>query len=86
MRSDPSLRGTPFNFSLESPMSALDVVNMILEVMKSQLQPDIRSTAHGELAEQYLDASAAHERLGWQPTVTLREGLARTAAWYASHV
>jgi CDP-glucose 4,6-dehydratase len=85
MRSDPSLRGTPFNFSLESPVPALELVRMILEIMGSQLEPDILSTSSGELAEQYLDASAAHDRLGWQPEVTLREGLARTVDWYTSH-
>jgi len=85
MRSDSSLRGTAFNFSLESPVSALEVVEMILELMKSDLQPDIRSTAHGELAEQFLDASAAHARLGWHAQIPLREGLVRTVAWYAAH-
>jgi CDP-glucose 4,6-dehydratase len=85
MRSDPSLRGTPFNFSLESPQSALAVVEIILELMKSDLRPDIRATAKSELAEQFLDASAAHDRLGWYPEVPLREGLARTVAWYLAH-
>ena len=85
MRSDPSLGGVPFNFSLESPVSALAVTQMILELMHCDLQPDIQSTACGELAEQYLDASAAHTRLGWQPEVSLREGLTRTVAWYAAH-
>ncbi len=37
MRTDPSLRGSPFNFSLETPRSALEVVNLILEVMGSDL-------------------------------------------------
>jgi CDP-glucose 4,6-dehydratase len=58
---------------------------MILELMESNLRPDIRSTAKSELAEQFLDASAAHARLGWYPEVTLREGLARTVAWYLAH-
>ena len=85
MRGDPSLRGTPFNFSLESPVSALEVVNCILEVMGSGLEPDVRSSASGELKEQYLDASAAGSRLGWQAEVPLREGIERTVAWYRAN-
>jgi nucleoside-diphosphate-sugar epimerase len=27
------------------------------------------------------DASPARERLGWEPRVSLRDGLARTASW-----
>jgi len=85
MRKDASLRGTPFNFSLESPVSALEVVNLILEVMHSDLSPDIRAGAKGELKEQYLDASAARARLGWQPEVSFRDGLKRTVEWYQAH-
>jgi CDP-glucose 4,6-dehydratase len=85
MRSDSSLRGSPFNFSLETPVSALEVVKMILEVMSSDLLPDIQARADRELQEQYLDATAAHSRLGWQPEVSLREGIKRTVEWYGAH-
>jgi UDP-glucuronate decarboxylase len=30
------------------------------------------------------DISLARERLGWEPQVPLREGLARTIAWFRS--
>jgi UDP-glucuronate decarboxylase len=30
------------------------------------------------------DITLARERLGWEPTVPLREGLARTVAWFRS--
>ncbi len=85
IRTDSSLRGSPFNFSLETPRSALEVVNLILEVMGSELSPDIRSRSAGELQEQYLDASAAHTRLGWQAEISLREGIRRTVEWYGAH-
>jgi CDP-glucose 4,6-dehydratase len=85
MRADSTLRGTPFNFSLEAPKSALEVVRLILEVTGSDLAPDIQAYASGELAEQYLDASAAHARLGWQAEVTMAEGMEKTVAWYKAH-
>ena len=28
----------------------------------------------------------ARERLGWEPTVELREGIARTAEWFAARL
>ncbi len=85
MRGNSSLRGSPFNFSLESPLSALEVVNVILEEMSSDLLPDVQARAGGELTEQYLDATAAHTRLGWQPEVSFREGIKRTVEWYRAH-
>jgi CDP-glucose 4,6-dehydratase len=85
MRTDSSLRGSPFNFSMEKPASAIEVVNLILDVMGSDLTPDIRASADKELGEQYLDASAAHARLGWRAEVPLREGIERTVSWYENH-
>ena len=36
----------------------------------------------GEVFSIYLDTSKAQEGLGWQPTVTLEEGLRRTVAFF----
>ena len=35
----------------------------------------------GELQESFLNIDKSREVLGWQPAVTLAEGLARTFAW-----
>ncbi|PKO20563.1 MAG: UDP-glucose 4-epimerase [Chloroflexi bacterium HGW-Chloroflexi-1] len=36
----------------------------------------------GEVRVTYLDAALAQRELGWQPSVTLAEGLTRTVAWF----
>lgn len=82
MRSDETLRGRAFNFSLEKPVRVLELVETVLRVMGSDLTPDVRGTARAELSEQYLDASAARSELGWEAEVPLEEGLARTVEWY----
>lgn len=82
---DGTLSGTAFNFSLERPVTVLELVQMVLSTMGSELAPDVRGTASAELSEQYLDASAARSRLGWKPAVDLEGGLARTVAWYGEH-
>ena len=33
-----------------------------------------------------LDSTLARERLGWEPTVTLEEGIQKTLAWYKSNI
>ncbi|MDQ3243980.1 MAG: GDP-mannose 4,6-dehydratase [Gemmatimonadota bacterium] len=38
----------------------------------------------GEQQESFLDVGKAHRELGWQPSVTLQEGLAATFAWSES--
>jgi CDP-glucose 4,6-dehydratase len=77
------VRGEAFNFSPEEALSVLDLVSRILEALdRTDLRPVIQDQARGEIRDQYLDASKARRVLGWQPTVPLREGLARTVAWY----
>ncbi len=82
---DPSLTGSAFNFSLETPVRVLELVQLILSTMGSDLEPDVRASASVELRAQYLDATAARSRLGWKASVTLEEGLDRTIAWYGAH-
>ena len=79
---DPSLRGEAFNFSNELQITVLDMVNRILELMGSELVPDVRNEASNEIRLQYLSAAKARRCLQWEPLFTLDEGLQRTIEWY----
>lgn len=79
---NPGLCGEAFNFSNEAPVSVLELVERILQLMGSDLKPVIRSEATNEIRQQYLSAVKARRVLGWQPTFTLDEGLKRTISWY----
>jgi UDP-glucose 4-epimerase len=46
-------------------------------------QPEHGPARPGDLRSNLVDATAARGLLGWQPTVPLAEGLAKTAAWFA---
>ena len=76
------LRGHAFNFSNETPVTVLELTRRILELMGSDLEPDIRNDATNEIRQQYLSAEKARRMLGWRPLFTLDEGLRRTIAWY----
>lgn len=82
LAADKNLIGHAFNFSNESQISVLELVDRILKLMKSDLQPDVRNEATNEIREQYLSARKAREVLGWKPLFTLDEGLQRTIDWY----
>ena len=76
------LAGAAFNFSNEAQVSVLELVRKILALMDSDLEPEIRNEATGEIRRQFLSAAHARETLGWAPRFTLDEGLRRTIAWY----
>jgi len=80
----PELRGQGFNFSNEIQVTVLELVRRILELMDSNLEPDVRNEATNEIRHQYLSAAKAKSMLGWQPRFTFDEGLRRTIDWYKS--
>jgi CDP-glucose 4,6-dehydratase len=81
---DPSLRGQAFNFSNETPVTVLDLVDRILRMMGSRLTPEVRAEATNEIQDQFLDATKARTTLGWRPVFSLDAGLRRTIEWYRS--
>jgi CDP-glucose 4,6-dehydratase len=82
LAADRGLIGEAFNFSNEEPVSVLDITNLILKLMASDLRPDIKDEATNEIRCQYLSAAKARERLSWQPMFQLEEGLRLTIDWY----
>lgn len=76
------LYGHAFNFSNETQVSVLELVDRILTLMGSDLEPDIRGEATHEIRHQSLSAAKAKKMLNWQPLFSLDEGLQRTIAWY----
>ncbi|WP_199245553.1 NAD-dependent epimerase/dehydratase family protein [[Phormidium] sp. ETS-05] len=78
----PDLRGHAFNFANETPLSVLELVDRILNLMGSHLEPEILSQASNEIRHQSLSAAKARKMLDWQPLFSLDEGLSSTIDWY----
>jgi len=86
MAENPDLTGEAFNFSNEIQLTVLELVEKILEVMESDLEPDVRGEAAHEIKHQYLSAEKARCMLGWRPLFTLEEALQRTVEWYKEYL
>lgn len=86
LEENPQLAGEAFNFSLEQPMSVLEVVERILRVLAIDVAPDIRNEASHEIREQYLSSEKARTLLGWQPQLSFDEALEVTANWYREYL
>jgi CDP-glucose 4,6-dehydratase len=82
MAAERSMAGEAFNFSHERPMTVLEIVALVLGLMQSDLKPEIRNEATGEIRRQYLSAQKARRMLGWRPLRSLEEGLGRAIDWY----
>lgn len=78
----PELRGEGFNFSYGAQATVLELTRRILDLMKSDLEPQILNEASNEIREQFLSAEKARRVLNWSPLFTLEQGLDKTIDWY----
>ncbi len=81
--------GEFFNVGGTTPISHRDLVDLLLRVAGSgsvryvDWPPDKKIIDIGSF---YADSSAFGARVGWEPRVTLAEGLARAVAFYRAHM
>jgi CDP-glucose 4,6-dehydratase len=84
---DGGARGEAFNAGSGRPYSVREVVETLIRVAGSDVQPDFQGagTPSGEIDRQYVDRSKLQRLTGWEPKVDLEEGLRRTLEWYRAH-
>jgi len=83
---DPNLAGEAFNFANDAPITTLSLVQRILALMHSELEPVIRDEARHEIPDQYLCSDKARSILRWEPEYDLEQGLLRTIDWYSRYL
>lgn len=81
----PSILGQAFNFSDEHPVTVIELVSAIYELVKKRPDYRIVNTAKCEIEHQYLSAAKAKTMLGWKARYSLTEGLEETIAWYKEY-
>ncbi len=74
----------PVNLGNPEECRMLDLANLVLELTGSRSQPAFFPHPADDPLRRQPDISLARRKLGWSPTVTLREGLMRTIAWFRS--
>lgn len=68
---------------LHEDISNLDLIKLIIKLMaKDEAAIELTKDRPGHDRRYSVDWSLIKQELGWQPTVSLEEGLRRTIAWY----
>lgn len=78
----PELKGEAFNFSNEIQVSVKEIVQKIIKLMNSNLQPETLNEVSNEIRHQYLSAEKARRMLNWIPLFNLDQALELTINWY----
>ncbi len=72
----------PVNLGSPDEMSILDFARLVLEITCSQSKISYKRLPENDPRVRRPDISRARKYLKWQPKVELREGLAKTLAWF----
>lgn len=84
-----SIRGEVFNFGVggSNPTRTIDVVKLASRLFDGQeREPVLLNPNEPRTKAKYLDNSKAIQRLGWKPSLGLKEGLRETIRWYIAHI
>ena len=73
-----------FNVGTGLGTSVVDLARLLQEAAGSTAEIEFAPKRPGEQQESFLDVSKAKKLLGWEPQVSLSEGLAATFAWAES--
>ena len=78
------IAGRVCNIGSGRSVSILELVSVLNEVMGTALEPVFGPARPGDVRVSLADISRAREELGYEPMVSLREGLKRTLKWMES--
>jgi UDP-glucose 4-epimerase len=73
-----------FNIGGGSRVSVLDIIEIVKREIGSDIAIRFTDRARGDVRDTWADTSLARGELGFEPTVSIEEGLKREIAWYGA--
>jgi UDP-glucuronate decarboxylase len=83
MENDQGFIG-PVNLGNPGEFTIRQLAEMVIEMTGSGAGLDFQPLPVDDPAQRQPDISLARQKLGWQPSVTLQQGLAKTVDWFRS--
>lgn len=82
---DKGVPGEAYNVGGTEPQKIIDVIEMVRDKVNPDIEIEIVRKDFYEIEAQYLDATKIM-KLGWEPTVSLSEGLDESIVWYREYL
>ena len=79
----PDASGEVVNVGCGGRASLLDLVAMLNDVLGTSIEPEFRPPRPGDVRDSEASIERATALIGFRPTVSMREGLERTVAWFS---
>ena len=78
----PGVSGNDYNVGTGCRVTVLQLIESLNRLLGTGLQPQFGPARAGDVRHSCADISRARQDLGYDPTVSFDEGLARTLEWY----
>jgi len=78
----PGIGGEVFNIATSSRISLNELLATLKKIFNSNVEPIFKEVRAGDVRDSQADIGKAHRLLGYEPTVTLEQGLEKTVAWF----
>ncbi len=76
-----ALVGDAVNIACGEPVSIREVCQLLLEIMDSDLEPEMSDARPGDVATHWADTTKAKALFGFEASVSIEEGLRRYVDW-----
>ena len=76
--------GRAFNIARGRPVSLVDLLAALAAELGVEMTPVHAPARAGDVRHSHADIAEARSRLGFEPSVSLEDGLVRTVAWFRS--
>jgi nucleoside-diphosphate-sugar epimerase len=80
----PGVAGEVINVATGTRVSLNELFNTIRTLLRANVEPKYGSPRAGDVRDSQADISKAKRLLGYTPSVSFEEGLAKTVEWYRS--
>lgn len=74
--------GEVFNLGWGKEISDFDIFATVRDTLGVEIEPRYREKRPGEIERICLNSTKIHKMLGWQPKLSIKEGVAQTVDWY----
>jgi len=78
----PQASGEVINVAIGGRVSLNELFRTLKDLTGAAVEPIYAETRAGDVRDSQADIGKAHRLLGYEPTVTLEQGLEKTVAWF----
>jgi UDP-glucose 4-epimerase len=81
----PNVSGQVFNAACGGSLDLLSLLDSVCRILELPFSPTFEAGRVGDVKHSWADIAAAQTLLGYEPVVSLEDGLERTVRWYRDH-